>query len=204
VSRSLRPAFSSAQVASCSDRPIYDEAAVSELFESIKPPPNADGKLADVVAALHGITSDYAFKLWLEHQPSASAEAVQAQKLLKACSDVLRIVGSEDSAPTSENLLPLFSRGGLYAAASIREKASGEEATLTALRGVLQLKRYASDLVTITARREANRQVSDVRPSDKIPLARLGKNAANLEAEALAKVWQRLPDEDKFGREGGE
>lgn len=182
--KELRSSFDQATVKSFDDNPIFDEAAVLALFQAIKPPPNAGEKLAHVVAELHEITVNFAFRLWQEQQPSVAAEAEQARKLLKACQQVLKIVGSGDAEPTADNILPLFGKNGLFVAARGRGEPSGQEATLSAIHGVLKLEQYASDFAAVTAKREANRRVAIIRP-DGIPVRRRKEGRP----ESVAVKW---------------
>lgn len=139
----LRPRIGWKAVQSCFDNPIFDAAGTAELLMAVGRPVSAEGlSIERVQDELREITAHFAFDRYQELAPSTSNQDAQMANLAQALSIALETVGFEGE-PSNESLLPMFGPGALFAAAKLRGEASGEGATMNALRAVWLLRQDA-------------------------------------------------------------
>ena len=207
MGKDLRPPFDWAAVQSCFDQPIYDASGLRELFLVVGPPRDGTEAAAAAEFDLRELTAGFAFELWVEAQPSASREEVEARRLAEACRRVLAIAGTDEAEPGAETVHPFFGAGGLYAAASVRlgndgpaAQSAGEASVIAALRAVYLLRQDALKMEEIAARRQRlvppKRGRSEARSIKKLVAGLAGLYWA---------VWHREPGivRDVNGEPGG-
>lgn len=184
----LTPPFPWAVVESLSAEPLYSDTDILRLFVAVGPPPDAREKVEATAFQLSELGKSFAFDLWRQVQPSASATERQARRLAAALLEALTIAGQGEEEFTPETLPPLLGSGGLWAAAVNRGEPSGKAFTQNALRAMHLLRLDALRLAEVAAKRR------DMSPPK---VGRKPDRAMALLVEGLASlyfaVWDSVP-----------
>jgi hypothetical protein len=150
----LRPTIEWQAVQSCFDEPIFTPARTAELLFAVGRLVHGNGLPPErVQEELREITANFAFNRYQELQPTTSKRDAQAAKLAQALGLALETLGF-DGEPTPDDLLPMFGRGGLFAAAAMRGEPKGEAATMNAARALRLMRQDALKLREIYSKRQ--------------------------------------------------
>jgi hypothetical protein len=163
MSKKMRPdAITRAMVHGCFTDPAFDRINTAALQLAIGKP-LAPGRTQEALAvALSNAVASYAFDYWRQVGPDSDTLEAQAKEVSGACRLLLEAVGINQNpiAPRPvepESLYPALANGGLFASAAMEGAESGEEAVMSALRAVGDLKRWSDALAGIARKRAAMR-----------------------------------------------
>lgn len=161
MSKKMRPdAITQTMVHRCFTDPAFDRANTAALQLAVGKPLAPGRTQEGLSVALSDAVASYAFDYWRQVQPDSDTLEAQAQEVSGACRFVLEAVGINQNpvAPrpvAPESLYPALGSGGLFAAAASDGAESGEDAVMSALRAVADLKRWSDKLAGIARKRSA-------------------------------------------------
>lgn len=146
MNRSERPGLSREIMLSCisGDAPVFTETKAAELVSAVGP--MAQGRTIDALAvALSTATAAYVVDLWNQSLPTDKALEERANEIKQACRTLLNLVGVTGGREVShKSVFPFLAGGGLYAAATLDRRVSGQDAVLRALQSVADLARWSN------------------------------------------------------------
>lgn len=164
--------------------PLFDAAAVRELFVAVGPPDDAADKAEAVAFRLSEIAKSCAFDLFHEAQARTPERERGAKAMVAACDKLLEVAGLANDG----ELLPMFGQGGLFAAAALRGEARGEAATMNALHAVKLLRQDAAKMLEVEGKRRAMSGPKRGRPESRA----MRRMVADMSA-LYERVWERAP-----------
>lgn len=170
------------------NRPIFDKPTFAAFLLKVPAAPAPNTSPDELAEALDAIMRDYAFSRYQQNSSSNAVIAKDAEKIAKACADILSVTGLNRNHFNESDLAPHLGGKALFAAAAARGEQRGKAATMNALRAVHTLLGDAEKVAEHHRALSQRRSHSRGRAADKaLP------KAVGLLAHLYIHAWGQRP-----------